>query len=59
MAAIFISLACLAASLFIMADVFLSKDAVPDFPGISVFVACLLQFLATWIMRAGTIPSDE
>ncbi len=58
-AALFIALISLGMSIYIMSEVFLSNSDAYAFAGVSVFVGCLAQVIATWVMRVATIPSES
>mmetsp|Transcript_14679 Transcript_14679/g.51109 ORF Transcript_14679/g.51109 Transcript_14679/m.51109 type:complete len:152 (-) Transcript_14679:125-580(-) len=54
--AMIIALGCIAASLFIMVEVFIRDDAATQWTGIAVFIQCLLIFVSAFIMRFGNMP---
>ena len=54
--AIFVLLASLAGSVFVMVDKFLGKPETYQWAGISCFVGTLLIALAAFVMRFGTLP---
>lgn len=58
--AMLLSMGALAWSLFIMVDKFIDNDAVTyKWGGTSVFVSNMLLFISAWIMRVGTMVSNE
>lgn len=59
MGALLIAFASVAGSVYIMSSVFLDTPGAYGWAGSSVFVCCILIFMASWILRAGTAVSDE
>mmetsp|Transcript_148369 Transcript_148369/g.360166 ORF Transcript_148369/g.360166 Transcript_148369/m.360166 type:complete len:155 (-) Transcript_148369:144-608(-) len=57
--ALVIALACISVSLFIMVEVFINDDTLATWTGISVFIQCLLIFVAAFVMRAGNMPASD
>ena len=63
-AGLFLQLCCVAASVYILAGVYGEGDD-PNFQpsdsvdGILIFLSNLMVFLATWLVRWGTVPIDE
>lgn len=57
--AMMLAMGGLAWSLFIMVDKFLDANVGYEWGGISVFLSNLLIFLATWLMRVGTLVHTQ
>ena len=61
MFAIMLSFMSMGGALAIMIGEFVQQDAAPpegSYPGIAIFVQCLLTFVATFVMRVGTVNND-
>ena len=61
MFAIMLSFMSMGGALAIMIGEFVGQDASPvegSYPGIAIFAQCLLQFVATFVMRVGTVGEN-
>ena len=64
MAGLFLEMSCVAGAVYILAGVYGEKDDAVFQPtdtldGMLIFLSNLMVFLATWLMRWGTVPIEE
>ena len=64
MAGLFLEMSCVAGAVYILAGVYGEKDDAGFQPtdtldGLLIFLSNLMVFLATWLMRWGTVPVDS